>query len=137
MLTTTLSILALLSAATAQSTVNLILPNTDTQLLVGEVIGVVRLSPPHCPRSFHVHSHSPLVNQLTRPQEATATTYIIECAIKGSSGCGFNDPFTLIEGPSTLSFAISASLDGGLYVPLFPPTQTPPAAPTHRLTPLI
>ncbi|MCJ1474804.1 hypothetical protein MMC13_003464 [Lambiella insularis] len=82
-----LSLLALLGAAAAQNVVNLILPNTDSQALVGEIIGVT----------------------------AIATTYVIQCANTSSSDqCGFEGPFTLIEGPSTLSFGISASqTDGG------------------------
>ncbi|MCJ1387157.1 hypothetical protein MMC17_010290, partial [Xylographa soralifera] len=38
----------------------------------------------------------------------TATTYVIQCAPgTNSSDCGFNGPFTLTEGPSTVEFTVT------------------------------
>ncbi|MCJ1395016.1 hypothetical protein MMC18_007897 [Xylographa bjoerkii] len=80
MLASTISLLALLSSATAQNVVSLLIPDTDTQNFVGEVIGI-----------------SP-----------SATTYVIQCAPgTNSSDCGFGAPFTLTEGPSTLAFTVT------------------------------
>ncbi|MCJ1287859.1 hypothetical protein MMC26_007211 [Xylographa opegraphella] len=83
MLSITISLLALLSSAVAQDVVSLLIPDTDTQNLVGEVIGI-----------------SP-----------TATTYVIQCAPgTDANDCGFASPFTLTEGPSTVAFTLTEAL---------------------------
>ncbi|MCJ1435022.1 hypothetical protein MMC27_004392 [Xylographa pallens] len=80
MLASTLALLALLGPAAAQNVVSLLIPDTDAQNFVGEVIGI-----------------SP-----------TATTYVIQCAPgTNASDCGFGGPFTLTEGPSTVAFTVS------------------------------
>ncbi|MCJ1292830.1 PH domain leucine-rich repeat-containing protein phosphatase 2 [Xylographa carneopallida] len=80
MLSSTVTLLAFLGSAAAQNVVSLLIPDTDTQDFVGEVIGI-----------------SP-----------TATTYVIQCAPSiNSSDCGFAGPFTLTEGPSTVAFTIT------------------------------
>ncbi|MCJ1399919.1 Mucin-21 [Xylographa trunciseda] len=80
MLTPTIALLALLNFAVAQDVATLFIPDTGTQNLVGQIIGI-----------------SP-----------TATTYLIQCPPgTNSSECGFAGPFTLTEGPSTVAFTVT------------------------------
>ncbi|MCJ1318734.1 hypothetical protein MMC15_004064 [Xylographa vitiligo] len=85
MLSSTISLLALLSSVSAQNVVSLLIPDTDSQNFVGEVIGIT----------------------------PTATTYVIQCPPgTNSSDCGFDGPFTLTEGPSTVAFTATESYPG-------------------------
>jgi hypothetical protein len=83
MLTSTFFSLALVGAASAQSTVQLFLIDTDPQSLVASIVA----------------------------SDATATTYQVQCPSNAlGEDCGYPSPITVVEGPKTVSYSVS--LDG-------------------------
>ncbi|KAM0804301.1 hypothetical protein BDR22DRAFT_593722 [Usnea florida] len=109
MISLTFSLLYFIALSAAQNqTASLFIPNADAQSLVGSIVG----------------------------GDATATTYLIQCANDGSNGaaattaaaasttaaaaattdvgddldsdsCGFPSPVTVVEGPSTVAYALT------------------------------
>ncbi|PGH23232.1 hypothetical protein AJ80_02648 [Polytolypa hystricis UAMH7299] len=74
-----LALLGLASAAQTSSVVSVFIPGTDTQSLVGSIIG----------------------------NDATATTYLIQCAPGvDSSDCGMGPGLTLVSGPKTAALTM-------------------------------
>jgi hypothetical protein len=93
--------LAVAGFSSAQSTVSLFIPGADLQPLVASIVGSVQIS--SClPRDFTDSS-----------QDATATTYAIQC-VPGtdSSDCGISGVVTLTEGPSTAVYTMSDGMGG-------------------------
>ncbi|KAL9133950.1 MAG: hypothetical protein Q9175_004871 [Cornicularia normoerica] len=102
--------LSLVALGAAQNqTVSLFLPNTDMQSLVGSIVG------------GYAGADGESINQ-----DATATTYVVQCANGGSNGaaattaaaatdtgndnssiCGYPTPVTIVEGPSTVAYSIA------------------------------
>ncbi len=99
MIATTLATMALIGFSSAQSTVSLFLPGgAGNHSVVGSVVGSVRL------RNFLCQPFLTL-----NVQSGSATTYAVQCPPgTDPNNCGIPEPFTVVDGPSTVHLLVGA-----------------------------
>lgn len=107
MISLTFSLLSLVALGVAQNqTVSLFLPNADMQSLVGSIVGGVS----HSDLTLH---HMRQADDEPCAQDATATTYVVQCANGGSDGAAATTAAATTAAAATTDAAAAAATDFG------------------------
>ncbi|KAL9065168.1 MAG: hypothetical protein Q9161_008412 [Pseudevernia consocians] len=108
MISLTLSLLSLIALSVAQNqTVSLFLPNADLQSLVGSIVGGDATATTYVIQCANGGSDSAAATTAAATTAAATAAATTDLGDDGSDICGLPTPITLVEGPSTVAYSLA------------------------------